>query len=98
MTRRKGVILCLVGLALAIGVVVTLRNPSFYVQKGMTYDEVEIVLGHQLNGMRPVSLEDGNWTGLWPGPTGIIDVRFDSGNRVRESPNSVRRVMNWIGL
>jgi hypothetical protein len=98
MTRRKVVLLCFLGLALVGGVVLTLRSPSFWVREGMTYDEVEGVLGRQLNGIRPVSLVDDSWTGRWLGSTGIIEVTFDSRDRVRESPSLVRRVLDWIGL
>lgn len=87
--------LCVAGLALAGGVV-TLRDPSFWVRKGMTYDEVEAALGKQLHGICPVSVDDGSWTGVWPEPAGMIKVTFDSRNRVREAPNFVRRVLDWF--
>jgi hypothetical protein len=97
MTRRKFVILCVVGLALACGVVLIVSDPSFWIRKGMTYGEVEAILGKEHHGMRPVSVDDGSWTGLWPGPIGTIEVTFDSRNRVRESPSFARRVLAWIG-
>lgn len=98
MTRRKVAILCVVGLALVAGVVLTLRNPSFRVREGMTYDEVEAVLGKQIHGLQPLSLEDSSWSGHWMGPYGMTTVTFDSQDRVREAPNFARRVLRWFGL
>jgi hypothetical protein len=98
MTRRKVAILCVVGLALAAGVVLTLRNPSFWVRDGMTYDEVEAVLGKQIHGLQPRSVEDGSWSGHWRGPYGMTTVTFDSQDGVREAPNVARRVLRWFGL
>jgi hypothetical protein len=63
----------------------------------MTYNEVEAVLGKELHGLSPMSVDDGSWTGLWQGPDGIIKITFDRRNRVRESPNVVRRALDWFG-
>jgi hypothetical protein len=98
MTLRKVAILCVVGLALAAGVVLILLDPSFWVREGMTYDEVEAILGKQLNGICPRSMDDDSWTGLWRGPNGMIEVTFDSEDRVRHSPSFTRRVLDCIGL
>ena len=89
---------CVLGMVLASGVALTVSNPSFWVRDGMAYDEVEAVLGKQLHGLRPRSVEDGSWTGLWSGPYGLIEVSFDSHDRVRRSPNPARRALRWFGL
>ena len=60
MSRRKVYALCLLSLGLIGVLALTLCGPPLSVQKGMTYDEVEDVLGKQYHGMRPVSLIDGS--------------------------------------
>jgi hypothetical protein len=93
MARRKIAILWVVGLAVLGGIGLVLSDSSFWVREGMTYDEVEAILGKELHGMRPVSLDDGSWTGLWKGSFGITEVTFDARDRVRESPSFVRRAL-----
>jgi hypothetical protein len=98
MTRRKVAILFVVVLALAAAVVVTLRNPCFWVRDGMTYDDVEAILGKELHGLAPRSVADGSWWGNWDGHYGMVEVNFDRHDRVREAPNLARRVLRWLGL
>ena len=57
----------------------------------------KLFLGKEFNGLRPVSIDDGSWTGLWPGYLGTIEVTFDERDRVRESPSYARRVLDWLG-
>jgi hypothetical protein len=89
MSRHKIYAVCLVCLGLIAVLALTLCGPPLSVQKGMTYDEVEDVLGKQYHGMRLVSLIDRSWTGLWPGVGGTIEVTFDENNRVRDTPKSL---------
>jgi hypothetical protein len=84
MSRRKVISICLTCLLL-LGAGLIFLGPPLWVREGMTYQEVEAVLGKQLNGMRPVMF-DGTWTGLWPGVGGNVEVTFDENNRVRAAP------------
>jgi hypothetical protein len=100
MSRRKKVILCLICLILAGWTVLVLSGPPLWVREGMTYEEVEQVLGKQLHGLRPVSPIDGSWTGVWLAAGGWMEVTFDSNNRVREAPSLPRSLLTrllWIG-
>src|SRR5262249_20757597 len=96
MTRRKVALLWALAFVLAGAIVLILGDPCFWVRKGMTYDEVEAVLGKQLNGLRPCAIDDGSWTGLWPGYLGIIEVRFDGRDKVRSSPSIARRLLEGL--
>ena len=96
MSRRKSILLWCAGLGLAGAITVIVSDPCFRVHQGMTYDEVEAVLGKQIHGLSPLSVEDGSWTGHWPGRIGRIQVTFDDRDRVRKSPSYVHRVLDWL--
>ena len=96
MSRRKLIILCVICLLAGGGILQILCGPPLWVQEGMTYEDVEAVLGKQYHGLRPVSLVDGSWTGLWPGLWGVIEVKFDRDNRVRQPPNMLHCLLSRL--